>query len=217
MESKSISKPLQFRSPKYLGVAYAAILTSILLIASITFILPSIASSEDDERVLEVFGSGLLGRVSRTASTEELVHTCGDTDPDTNVITFVRGGENAFTGIIAGTTAQVDNRGLLNTCKEGRVHLTFVTTYFFEEATVEGRTGGLVMRQTGIFDRDHGVGFTDAIFTTLCGTGELEGIHGEGTTTAPPSAYRLHIHFDHDHETGWEFLCNGLGNNGDDD
>ena len=69
---------------------------------------------------------------------------------------------------------------------------TGITT--FEECTVDGKTGGLVMRLTG---KDSGPGTEwSGKWVILKATGELEGIHGQGTYDWSSGTYEGKIHFD---------------------
>ena len=72
---------------------------------------------------------------------------------------------------------------------------TAITT--FETCTVDGRTGGLVMRLTG---KDSGPGTEwSGKWVILKATGELEGIHGQGTYDIGihgQGTYEGKIHFD---------------------
>jgi hypothetical protein len=49
------------------------------------------------------------------------------------------------------------------------------------------------------------------------GTGELRGIHAEGTvvgsasSTGAASAFQVWVHFGHNHDVGFDFLCRDLG------
>ena len=203
----------RLKESPYTRAASIVGIASILLIAGLGTIGQPKAALADKQKVEEFFGIGQFPG-TRSAPTSEQISDCGDADPNTNLRRFMRTGENTFTGIIEGSTSKVDNRGLTNTCSIGRTHGTFRTLYYFESVTIAGKTGGAVIEHTGPFDITSGVIFTDGTkFQVLCGTGDLKGIHGEGITTASTgvaNGYALWVHFGHNHDVGYDFLCGDL-------
>lgn len=208
-----------------LRLTFATAIVSILLLASFSIVAPSLASDDNGGEIVEFSGTGF--RVGVPGSGGFAISTlsdCGDEDESTNVI-FLDSREtpptNVWDGAIFGesigmATALADGCFPVN---DGGTHGNGRTIIIFEEATIAGRTGGLVIES--LFDFEAGpCCFTDADLTFLCGTGELEGIHGGGQlvrTLSLQRHYQIWGHFGHDHETGSEFMCDGLGNDSDSD
>jgi hypothetical protein len=155
------------------------------------------------------------GAVSITTVAETL-SDCGDTDPSTNVVLQTNSGTVNYTGIMEGT-GQVLTKQLRDSCVLGQTHTTFRVLETFDSLTVAGTTGGAVVELVG-----HGripttgVTLNEVRIRILCGTGELKGIHAEGTLTtsvrpgADSRAMQLWVHFGHNHDVGFDFLCQGL-------
>ena len=187
----------------------------ILLIASLATIGQPKAASADKLKVTEEFGKGMLNG-TRTTLTNEVMSNCGDADPNTNVRLIVRAGANTFTGIIEGSTSKVDNRILSDTCNAGSSYSDYRTLYFFESVTVAGRSGGAVLEHVGAARTIGGVSSVDGQLRFLCGTGDLKHIHGVGiaqsTNNLVRHAYTMSVHFGHEHDNGFGFLCQDLDN-----
>ena len=164
----------------------------------------------------EFFGSGTI--VSTTVRTAEPLSACVDL--------VTRTGTRVWTGIVDGTTSNTLLKAVTDNCDmhgQGRL------IYMFTDVTIKPDqsdpstwiTGGAVVE--GIIDFTltapvpaGGVFKSESEHRFLCGTGDLEGIHGVGVSSASASLtavsldYVMWVHFD-DHETGFEFLCAGLG------
>ncbi len=211
---------LQPLNTKYMRIAYVAILASILLVASLT-IAPSLASDDDNNDVVEFFGSGTIE--STTVRTAEPLSACVDL--------VTRTGTRVWTGIVDGTASNTLLKAVTDNCDmhgQGRL------IYMFTDVTIKPDqsdpstwiTGGAVVEGTIDFILTApfpagGVFKSESEHRFLCGTGDLEGIHGVGVSSASASLtavsldYLMWIHFD-DHETGFEFLCDVLDNNDSD-
>jgi len=169
----------------------------------------------DKVKVEEFYGTGF--RATSLTRTDEALSDCADTDPSTNVVLRTNTGTVTYTGIMEGigeTLAKV----LEDSCVPGQTHTTFRTLDTFDTITVAGRTGGAVVEVVG-----HGRIVPTGPTTTatlneiririLCGTGDLKGIHAEGTITtsvrpgAQSRAMQVWAHFGHNHDFGFDFLC----------
>ena len=99
-------------------------------------------------------------------------------------------------------------------------HNTFRVLDTFESLTVAGRTGGAVVEIIG-YGRipATGVSVNENTIRILCGTGDLKGVHAEGTLTVSVGpgvdsrAMQLWVHFGHNHDAGFDFLCETLDGN----
>ncbi len=187
-------------------------------------------ASADKGKVEEFYGTGF--RVANVTMTRETLATCDDTDPNTNVVLQTNTGTATYTGIMDGfgqTTAKV----IVDSCVPGQTHTTFRAVETFENLTVAGRTGGAVVEFLGngrIVPIPPGPTTTATLNETririLCGTGDLKHVHAEGTLTASvragaqpgtqiqSRAMQIWAHFGHNHNVGFDFLCQDLrGNN----
>ncbi len=171
-------------------------------------------ASADKLKVEESYGTAF--RTPSVLAASQILSNCGDADPATNVILQTNTGTVTYTGIIEGTGA-VSTTSLINNCVSGFGHNTFRVLDTFESVTVAGRTGGAVVEILGRGSNPApGVALNDNTIRILCGTGELKGIHPEGTLTASigpgvaSRALQLWVHFGHRHDVGFDFLCRGL-------
>lgn len=195
---------------------------AIILIGLVTLGQPFV--SADKVKVEEFYGTGF--RVANVTMTYETLSTCGDTDPTTNVVLQTNTGTATYTGIMDGigqTTAKV----IVDSCVTGQTHTTFRAVETFDNLTVAGRTGGAVVEFLGngrIVPFPPGSTTTATLNQTririLCGTGDLKHVHAEGTLTASvragaqSRAMQIWAHFGHNHDVGFDFLCEDLeGNN----
>jgi hypothetical protein len=195
---------------------------AIILIGLVTLGQP--IASADKVKVEEFYGTGF--RVANVTMTRETLATCDDTDPNTNVVLQTNTGTATYTGIMDGigqTTAKV----IVDSCVPGHTHTTFRAVETFDNLTVAGRTGGAVVEFLGngrIVPIPPGPTTTATLNETririLCGTGDLKRVHAEGTLTASvragsqSRAMQVWAHFGHNHNVGFDFLCQDLeGNN----
>lgn len=201
---------------KYIYIGFGAIVATILVMATIG---PSllVAASDDDDGLVSFSGGGFQVSV-RTSRETVTIDDCGDADPLTLVRTQTDLNTRTYSGIIEGTAEAESVAITYINCTAGLIHANLMQLESFDEVTVAGRTGGAVIERIGTFESRDGVVIVTINERFLCGTGELEGIHGTGILQREgdrPRAYLFSGHFGHDHGTGWEHLCNGLGN-GDD-
>jgi hypothetical protein len=178
----------------------------------------SLASADRDKE--EFYGTGL--RSANVTGTTEQVSDCGDSNPATNISHLIRTGQVTYTGPIQGTTilegaGNALSVGLSDNC-QGQTHTGFRVIDTFDTLTVAGRTGGAVVEIVGRgTSPGPGVVLNESRLRILCGTGELRGIHAEGVVvgsaspTGAASAFQLWVHFDHQHDRGFDFMCEGLG------
>jgi len=184
-------------------------------------------ASADKARVEEFYGAGF--RAVSVSSVQQNFSDCGDADPGTNVVISQTTGTVTYTGFMEGT-GQVLTTALSNGCVPGQAHLGIRVLDTFESLTVAGRTGGAVVEIVGSGRVPvTGTQINDNTVRILCGTGELKGIHAEGTLTAsiraeapgaPRIDYRpmqLWVHFGHRHDVGFDFLCQDLPGHDSDD
>ena len=181
-------------------------------------------ASADKAKVEEFYGTGF--RVANVTMTRETLSTCDDTDLNTNVVLQTNTGTATYTGIMEGigqTTAKI----IVDSCVPGQTHTTFRAVETFDRLTVAGRTGGAVVEFLGngrIVPIPPGPTTTATLNETririLCGTGDLKHVHAEGTLTASvrggaqSRAMQIWAHFGHNHNVGFDFLCEDLeGNN----
>ena len=184
-------------------------------------------ASADKAKVEEFYGTGF--RAVSVLSVQQNLSDCGDADSTTNVVLFNNTGTVTYTGIMEGT-GQVRTTTISNGCVPGQAHLGIRVLDTFESLTVAGRTGGAVVEIIGSGRVPAtGIQINDNTVRILCGTGQLKGIHAEGTLTAsiragapgvPLIDYRpvqLWVHFGHRHDVGFDFLCNDLPGHDSDD
>ncbi len=176
-------------------------------------------ASADRVNVEEFYGTGFRA-VSVTTVVEPLsdcgdgiVDTNGDGVDDTRVVLQTNNGTVTYTGIMEGI-GQVLTKVVADSCVPGQTHTTFRGLETFDSLTVAGTTGGAVVEIVGNGRiPTPGVALNETRIRILCGTGELKGIHAEGTLTAsvrPGAASRamqLWVHFGHNHDNGFDFLC----------
>ena len=181
----------------------------------------------DRAQVEELYGTGF--RVASVSSVQQNLSDCGDTDPTTNIVLFNNTGTVTYTGFMEGT-GRVLTSTLANACVPGQTHFGIRVLDIFESLTVAGRTGGAVVEIVGSGRVPAtGIQINDNTVRILCGTGQLKGVHAEGTLTAsiraeapgvPRIDYRpmqLWVHFGHRHDVGFEFLCQDLPGHDPDD
>jgi len=184
-------------------------------------------ASADKAQVEEFYGTGF--REASVLSVQHNLSDCGDADPTTNVVLFNNTGTVTYTGILEGT-GQVRTTTISNACVPGQAHLRIRVLDTFESLTLAGRTGGAVVEIIGSGRVPAtGIQINDNTVRILCGTGQLKGIHAEGTLTAsiraeapgvPRIDYRpmqLWVHFGHRHDVGFDFLCQDLPGHDSDD
>jgi len=176
------------------------------------------SASADKQNVEEFYGTGFRA-VSGVVSTNETLSDCGDSDATSNVILQTNAGTVTYTGILEGT-GQLLTKLLSNRCVPSQPHNTFRVLDTFESLTVAGRTGGAVVEIIG-YGRipATGVSVNENTIRILCGTGDLKGVHAEGTLTVSVGpgvdsrAMQLWVHFGHNHDAGFDFLCETLDGN----
>jgi len=128
-------------------------------------------------------------------------------------------GSVTYTGILEGT-GQLLTKTLINRCVPSQPHNTFRVLDSFESLTVDGRTGGAVVEIVGHGRAPvTGVNINESTVRIVCGTGELKGVHAEGTLTTSIGpgvdvrAMQVWVHFGHNHDVGFDFLCEALDGN----
>ena len=182
----------------------------------------------DRAKVEELYGTGF--RVASVSNVQQnLLSDCGDTDSTTNIVLFNNTGTVTYTGFMEGT-GQLLTSTISNACVPGQAHLGIRVLDIFESLTVAGRTGGAVVEIVGSGRVPAtGIQINDNTVRILCGTGQLKGVHAEGTLTAsiraeapgvPRIDYRpmqLWVHFGHRHDVGFDFLCQDLPGHDSDD
>lgn len=179
-------------------------------------------ASADKAKVEEFYGTAF--RTPSVGSSPEILSDCGDTVQGTTVVLTTNTGTVTYTGIIEGT-GTVLTKSLANNCASGQSHSTFRVLDVFESVSIAGRTGGAVVEIIGRASSPAtGVTFNDNTIRVLCGTGDLKGVHAEGTLTASivaggvaSRALQLWVHFGHRHDVGFDFLCRDLPNHESDD
>jgi hypothetical protein len=184
-------------------------------------------ASADKAKVEEFYGTGF--RAVSVSSVQQNLSDCGDGEPTTNVVFINNTGPVTYTGIMEGT-GQVRTTSISNSCVPGQAHVGIRVLDTFESLTVAGRTGGAVVEIIGSGRVPAtGIQINDNTVRILCGTGQLKGIHAEGTLTAsigaeapgvPRIDYRpmqLWVHFGHRHDVGFDFLCQDLPGHDSDD
>ncbi|MBI2125880.1 MAG: hypothetical protein HYU02_00980 [Thaumarchaeota archaeon] len=227
--NKNLLDRLLKESP-YARIAFVVGIASILLIAGLATVGQPKAASADKQKVEEFFGIA-----SRTVSAvrvvtqlsdcgDGFVDANGDGIDDTRIIRNRSDGTVTWTGIIEGT-ATLDSNAIIDSCVAGNTHGSFRITDTFEEVTIKPdpsdpstwRTGGLVIELAGSFrNPTPGVSPANSITRSLCGTGELRGIHldaagaATGTPTSAAGFSVVWVHFGHNHDVGYDFLCEGL-------
>lgn len=190
----------------------ALAVVAIALTGLATVSLPN--ASADKVKVEEFYGIGFRGAsVVRSAET---ISDCGDGDPSTDMLLQTSTGTVTYTGIMEGT-GEVLTRGIVDRCVTGHVRTTFRVLDTFESLSVAGRTGAAVVEIVGRGSAPApGVALNETRIRILCGTGELRNVHGEGTQTGSASptgastGMQLWVHFGHNHDVGFDFLCRDL-------
>ena len=175
-------------------------------------------AAADKTNVEEFYGTGFRA-VSGVVAVNETLSDCGDADASSNVILQTATGSVTYTGILEGT-GQLLTKTLINRCVPSQPHNTFRVLDSFESLTVDGRTGGAVVEIVGHGRAPvTGVNINESTVRILCGTGELKGVHAEGTLTTSIGpgvdvrAMQLWVHFGHNHDVGFDFLCEALDGN----
>jgi len=175
-------------------------------------------AAADKTNVEEFYGTGFRA-VSGVVAVNETLSDCGDADASSNVILQTTTGSVTYTGILEGT-GQLLTKTLINRCVPSQPHNTFRVLDSFESLTVDGRTGGAVVEIVGHGRAPvTGVNINESTVRILCGTGELKGVHAEGTLTTSIGpgvdvrAMQLWVHFGHNHDVGFDFLCEALDGN----
>ena len=170
-------------------------------------------ASADEVKVEEFYGTGL--RATSVVRVSEQISDCGDTDPATNIVAQTSTGTVTYTGFMEGT-GEVLNKGVSDNCG-GQTHTSYRLIDTFESLMVAGRTGGAAVEIVGRLNSPApGVTLNESRIRILCGTGELKGVHAEGTVvgtataTGAFSAFQLWAHFRHNHDVGFDFLCRDL-------
>jgi hypothetical protein len=184
-------------------------------------------ASADKAKVEEFYGTGF--RAVDVTSAQQNLSDCGDADSTTNVVHISNTGTVTYTGFMEGT-GHVLTGTISNACVSGQTHFGIRVLDTFDRLTVAGRTGGAVVEIIGSGRVPAtGIQINDNTVRILCGTGELKGIHAEGTLTAsiraessgvPRIDYRpmqLWVHFGHRHDVGFDFLCQDLPGDDSDD
>ena len=184
-------------------------------------------ASADKAKVEEFYGTGF--RVASVSGVQQNLSDCGDGDTTTNVVLFNNTGTVTYTGFMEGT-GQVLTHTISNACVPGQAHFGIRVLDIFESLTVGGRTGGAVVEIVGSGRVPAtGIQINDNTVRILCGTGQLKGVHAEGTLTAsiraetpgvPRIDYRpmqLWVHSGHRHDVGFDFLCQDLPGHDSDD
>ena len=195
-------------------------LTAVAIALASSVVIGQPRASADKVDVHEFYGTGL--RASTVSSVSETVSDCGDSNAATNISQQTRTGTVTYTGPIQGTSIMLGagegvSDGLVDNCT-GQTHNGFRVIDTFESLTVAGRTGGAVVEIVGRgTSPGPGVVLNEARLRILCGTGELKGVHAEGLVvgSARPSgaasAFQVWVHFGHNHDTGFDFMCRDLG------
>ena len=175
-------------------------------------------AAADKTNVEEFYGAGFRA-VSGVVAVNETLSDCGDADASSNVILQTTTGSVTYTGILEGT-GQLLTKTLINRCVPSQPHNTFRVLDSFESLTVDGRTGGAVVEIVGHGRAPvTGVNINESTVRIVCGTGELKGVHAEGTLTTSIGpgvdvrAMQLWVHFGHNHDVGFDFLCEALDGN----
>jgi len=175
-------------------------------------------AAADKTNVEEFYGTGFRA-VSGVVAVNETLSDCGDGDASSNVILQTTTGSVTYTGILEGT-GQLLTKTLINRCVPSQPHNTFRVLDSFESLTVDGRTGGAVVEIVGHGRAPvTGVNINESTVRIVCGTGELKGVHAEGTLTTSIGpgvdvrAMQVWVHFGHNHDVGFDFLCEALDGN----
>jgi len=175
-------------------------------------------AAADKTNVEEFYGTGFRA-VSGVVAVNETLSDCGDADASSNVILQTTTGSVTYTGILEGT-GQLLTKTLINRCVPSQPHNTFRVLDSFESLTVDGRTGGAVVEIVGHGRAPvTGVNINESTVRIVCGTGELKGVHAEGTLTTSIGpgvdvrAMQVWVHFGHNHDVGFDFLCEALDGN----
>ena len=151
------------------------LLFTLVAVAGLSVRLAASSGKLNEEKETLVTGTGnIVAVVMRTS--EPLSPPC---------VTLVRRvGSASFTGLIenAPEHGRQDSRIVRDAC-EDPIQGTNKTTYELDKATVAGRTGGLILQATGIFDGDatSPSGSRTRLHFTIRGvSGELKGAAGSG-------------------------------------
>lgn len=155
----------------------------------------SVASGQPmDKKWTLVTGTGNF--VSQVTRTSEVL--------DPPCVTLVsRDGNASFSGLIENALADGEQKTrLLRDACAAPVQGTATTTYVLNEATVAGRTGGLILEATGVFEGDatDPAGARTRLHFTIRGvSGDLRGARGtgqhvgQGTTAGSFNTYYAEI------------------------
>ena len=153
----------------------SGLLVFFIAVAALSVQLAATSGKTNEEKGTLVTGTGnIVAVVTRTS--EPLSPPC---------ITLVRRvGTASFSGLIenAPEHGRQESRILRDAC-EDPIQGTNATTYTLDEATVAGRTGGLILKATGIFDGDatSPAGSRTRLHFTIRGvSGDLKGATGTG-------------------------------------
>jgi len=151
------------------------LLLLLIAVAGLSVQVAATSGKTNEEKDTLVTGSGnIVALVTRTS--EPLSPPC---------ITLVRRvGTASFSGLIenAPEHGRQESRILRDAC-EDPIQGTNATTYTLDEATVAGRTGGLILEASGIFDGDatSPAGSRTRLHFTIRGvSGDLKGATGTG-------------------------------------
>lgn len=172
----------------------------LLLVAFAALLVPhaAISGKSNEEKGTLVTGTGnIIAVVTRTS--EPLSPPC--------VTLVTRVGTASFSGLIENAPEHglQETRALRDACEEP-IQGTNRTTYTLDEATVAGRTGGLILEASGVFDGDatSPAGSRTRLHFTIRGvSGELKGATGTGqfvgdsTTTSSFNTYYAEILLPH--------------------
>jgi hypothetical protein len=152
-----------------------SLLLILIAIAGLSVRLAADPGKTNEEKETLVTGTGnIVAVVTRTS--EPLLPPC--------VSLVRRSGTASFSGLIenAPEHGRQESRILRDACEEP-IQGTNRTTYTLDEATVAGRTGGLILEATGIFDGDatSPAGSRTRLHFTIRGvSGDLKGATGTG-------------------------------------
>ena len=195
----------RLKESTYTRAASIVGIASILLIAGLATISQPKAASADKVEVEEFFGTASVTRTTLT-TTDTPLSGCVVLRTHTAAATWI--------GIIEGGATSV-NTTIRDACVG---HSSSRAIYKFSSATIKPdpsdpstwKTGGLVIKTIvqAEFPPHGPTPFkTESQNRILCGTGDLKNIHGEGVSMAPPIGYAVWIHFGHNHDVGFDFLC----------
>ena len=194
------------KNPRYIRITFVAMGASVLLLAGL-FGVGLFTASADKVKVEEVFGTGALTQANIGVETDTL-SDCGDGDPNTNFRHNTLNRTSSWTGIIEGTATGIEEVLTANCATPSTGVVRQVAK--FKEVTVAGRTGGLALEIIG--DGTTPPNAANIRLRFLCGSGDLKHVHGEGIFLRYGTIrhYAMWIHFGHNHDVGYDFLCEDL-------